>query len=102
MHHPLVCANLIDMRGRPLAVRSELDLEHDGQRRVRRRVFGLLVVQYPEGSPWERIFGWRFFDPCEAAAAIARRRRRDAVLIALSHLGLRPIARWPRPSRGWI
>jgi 2',3'-cyclic-nucleotide 2'-phosphodiesterase (5'-nucleotidase family) len=48
-----------------------------------------LVVQYPSGSPWERLFGWRFLDPIETARRIAAETPPGVVLIALSHLGLR-------------
>ena len=52
------------------------------------RFFGLLVVQYPTGSPWERLFGWRFLDPFAVAEQIAASTPPDTTLIALSHLGL--------------
>jgi 2',3'-cyclic-nucleotide 2'-phosphodiesterase (5'-nucleotidase family) len=86
MHHPLLCANLIDVRGRPLPFVPDLQLEFDG-RKV--RLFSLLVVQYPLGSAWERIFGWRFLDPIETARSIAAQTPDDVTLIVLSHLGLR-------------
>jgi 2',3'-cyclic-nucleotide 2'-phosphodiesterase (5'-nucleotidase family) len=53
------------------------------------RFFGLLVPQYPAGSPWERVFGWRFLDPPAVAAEIARTTPAGVTLVALSHLGLR-------------
>ena len=34
-------------------------------------VLGLLIMQYPVGSPWERVFGWRFLEPWEAVAPYA-------------------------------
>jgi 2',3'-cyclic-nucleotide 2'-phosphodiesterase (5'-nucleotidase family) len=90
MRHPVVCANLVDVRGRPLPFAPYLDLDFaDGERDWPVRVFGLLVVQYPHGSPWERIFGWRFLDPIAAAQQIAQQTPPDRVLIALSHVGLR-------------
>lgn len=96
MHHPLVCANLVDLRRRALPFTADLTLEHDDPptgagtaARWKLRFFGLLVVQYPSGSPWERLFGWRFLDPIEVAAAIAATTPPDTTLIALSHLGLR-------------
>ncbi len=46
-------------------------------------------MQYPAGAPWERLFGWRFLDPIEVAAAIAATTPPGTTLIALSHLGLR-------------
>jgi 2',3'-cyclic-nucleotide 2'-phosphodiesterase (5'-nucleotidase family) len=53
------------------------------------RFFGLLVPQYPSGSPWERLFGWRFLDPVAVATEIARTTPAGVTLVALSHLGLR-------------
>jgi 2',3'-cyclic-nucleotide 2'-phosphodiesterase (5'-nucleotidase family) len=86
MRHPLLCSNLIDLRGRPLPFVPHLDLAPDG---LRVRLFALLVVQYPGGSPWERLFGWRFLDPIASAQRIAAETPPGVVLIALSHLGLR-------------
>jgi 2',3'-cyclic-nucleotide 2'-phosphodiesterase (5'-nucleotidase family) len=94
MAHPLVCANLVDLRGRPLPFTADVTLERDdpstssGQAPWRLRFFGLLVVQYPTGAAWERLFGWRFLDPIEVAAAIAATTPPGTTLIALSHLGL--------------
>ncbi len=45
-------------------------------------------MQYPTGSPWERVFGWRFLDPLEVAERIAATTPPETTLIALSHLGL--------------
>jgi 5'-nucleotidase/UDP-sugar diphosphatase len=86
MRHPLLCANLVDVRGRPLPFVPDLQLAFDGRKF---RLFSLLVVQYPQGSPWERIFGWRFLDPIETARRIAADTPDDVTLVALSHLGLR-------------
>jgi 2',3'-cyclic-nucleotide 2'-phosphodiesterase (5'-nucleotidase family) len=85
MHHPLVCSNLVDLRERSLPFARELSFERDGWRV---RVFSLLVVQYPEGSPWERVFGWRFRDPLEVAREVAAETPDGVVLVLLSHLGL--------------
>jgi 2',3'-cyclic-nucleotide 2'-phosphodiesterase (5'-nucleotidase family) len=85
MGHPLVCTNLIDLRGRPLPFVPEVTFTR-GAWKV--RVFALLVVQYPSGSPWERLFGWRFLDPLETAARIAATTPDDTTLLVLSHLGL--------------
>ncbi len=93
MRHPLVCSNLIDLRGRPLPFVPALAFEWEGWRV---RVFGLLVVQYPEGSFWERLFGWRFLDPFAAARRVAAGAAPGEVLIALSHLGLREDRRLAR------
>lgn len=86
MHHPLLCTNLIDTWQRPLPFARELTLEHGAWRL---HVLALLGVQYPTGSPWERILGWRFLDPIVTAQRVAEAASRDATLIVLSHLGLR-------------
>jgi 2',3'-cyclic-nucleotide 2'-phosphodiesterase (5'-nucleotidase family) len=89
MRHRLVCSNLIDVRGRRLPFERQLDFERqEGAELWKVRVFGLLVVQYPSGSPWERAFGWRFLDPIEVAQQIAEETPPDVTLVALSHLGL--------------
>ena len=46
-------------------------------------------MQYPEGSFFERIFGWRFLDPIAVAQRMADTTPAGTTLIALSHLGLR-------------
>ena len=91
MHHPLVCANLVDTRGRALPFQADLTLQRDDADGTpwRLRFFGLLVVQYPPGSAWERLFGWRFLDPIETAERIAAQTPDGTTLVALSHLGLR-------------
>jgi 2',3'-cyclic-nucleotide 2'-phosphodiesterase (5'-nucleotidase family) len=86
MHHPVVCANVVDVRGRPLPFVPDVTVAADGEPV---RFFGLLVPQYPVGSPWERLFGWRFRNPYEVAAEIAASTPAGTTLIALSHLGLR-------------
>ena len=91
MHHPLTCANLVDAKGRPVPFTADVVLERPstGSGPWTLRFFGLLVVQYPPGSPWERIFGWRFRDPIEVALEMAATTPAGTTLIALSHLGLR-------------
>jgi 2',3'-cyclic-nucleotide 2'-phosphodiesterase (5'-nucleotidase family) len=86
MAHPLVCTNLVDTRGRALPFVPDLHLEREGWKL---RVFSLLVVQYPEGSPWERLFGWRFLDPLATALRVAASTPDDTTLVLLSHVGLR-------------
>jgi len=85
MRHPLVCTNLIDVRGRALPFVPEVSFARPGWKL---RVFALLVVQYPSGSPWERVFGWRFLDPLETARRVAASTPDDTTLVVLSHLGL--------------
>jgi 5'-nucleotidase len=90
MRHPLLCANLVDTKGRALPFSADLLVQRDdGATPWSLRFFGLLVVQYPTGSPWERLFGWRFLDPFEVAERIAATTPPETTLIALSHLGLR-------------
>ncbi|HTJ28099.1 MAG TPA: metallophosphoesterase [Candidatus Limnocylindria bacterium] len=90
MRHPLLCANLVDTKGRALPFAADLLVQRDDAGTPwSLRFFGLLVVQYPTGSPWERLFGWRFLDPYEVAERIAAATPPETTLIALSHLGLR-------------
>ena len=90
MQHPLVCSNLVDVRGRPLPfVAEKTFVREDGATEWNVRVFSLLVVQYPQGSPWERVFGWRFLDPVAVARRIADETPDGTTLVLLSHLGLR-------------
>jgi 2',3'-cyclic-nucleotide 2'-phosphodiesterase (5'-nucleotidase family) len=87
MHHPVVCANLVDTRGRTLPFATDVTLRSADGEPV--RFFGLLVPQYADGSPWERLFGWRFRDPYAVAREIAATTPAGTTLVALSHLGLR-------------
>ena len=86
MEHPLVCSNLIDRSARPLPFSAEQTFERDDWRV---RIFSLLVVQYPERSFWERVFGWRFLDPIAVARSYAESTPDGVTLVLLSHLGLR-------------
>ncbi len=86
MAHPLMCSNLVDTKGRDLPFVRDLTFERAGWRV---RVFSLLVVQYPDGSPWERVLGWRFRDPFVVANEIASSTPPSTTLVVLSHLGLR-------------
>ena len=89
MRHPLLCANLVDTKGRALPFAADLTLQRDdGGTAWPLRFFGLLVVQYPTGAPWEKLFGWRFLDPVAVAERIAATTPPETTLIALSHLGL--------------
>ena len=97
MRHPLTCANLVDAKDRALPFAADVVLRRDDPPASSNqagapwtlRFFGLLVVQYPNGSPWERLFGWRFLDPIGVAQRIAETTPPETTLIALSHLGLR-------------
>jgi len=86
MQHPLVCTNLIDTKGRPLPFVPSMRFEREG---VAVHVLGLLIMQYPKGSPWERVFGWRFLDPWDAVAPYAATVPAGEMLVVLSHVGLR-------------
>ena len=86
MQHPLVCTNLIDTKGRALPFHSSLVLQ--GPQGPRVHLLGLLVMQYPVGSPWERVFGWRFLPPEEAIAPYVAGIPDGELLIVLSHVGL--------------
>jgi 2',3'-cyclic-nucleotide 2'-phosphodiesterase (5'-nucleotidase family) len=85
MRHPVVCTNLIDTKGRALPFVPSLVFERDA---IRVHVLGVLIMQYPVGSPWERLFGWRFLDPWDAVAPYARTVPDGDVLVVLSHVGL--------------
>jgi len=86
MHHPLVCSNLIDTKGRALPFARDFTIDADGWRV---RFCALLVPQYPVGSGWERIFGWRFLGPHEVVEAAARTIANNELFVVMSHLGLR-------------
>jgi 2',3'-cyclic-nucleotide 2'-phosphodiesterase (5'-nucleotidase family) len=90
MQHPLVCTNLRDTKGRPLPFAQSLRLRGtDLQGNPSYvNVLGLLIMQYPEQSFWERVFGWRFLNPWEAIAPFAAAVPQDEPLVVLSHLGL--------------
>jgi 2',3'-cyclic-nucleotide 2'-phosphodiesterase (5'-nucleotidase family) len=90
MRHPLLCTNLQDTKGRalPFAPVLRFDVPSNGSR-VGVHVLGLLVMQYPTGSAWERIFGWRFLEPWVAVAPYASRVPDGEMLVVLSHIGLR-------------
>jgi 2',3'-cyclic-nucleotide 2'-phosphodiesterase (5'-nucleotidase family) len=90
MQHPLTCANLSDAKQRPLPFTADLTLRREDEDGTpwALRFFGLLVVQYPAGSPWERLFAWRFQEPLDVAQRIAETTPDGTTLIALSHLGL--------------
>ncbi len=91
MRHPLVCANLVDTFGRVLPFAADLTLERTGAggEPWTFRFFGLLVPQYPAGSLWERVFGWRFLAPIAVAERLAAQTPDGVTLVALSHIGLR-------------
>ena len=85
MRHPMLCSNLVDTKGRDLPFVRTLQVQHDG---IRVHLLGLLIMQYPIGSPWERIFGWQFLDPFATVKELSASVPPDEPLIVLSHLGL--------------
>lgn len=90
MQHPLLCANLVDTRARRLPFARELTLQTGvGTATWSVRLCALLVAQYPERSPWERVFGWRFLDPIAVAREFAATTAPQTALVVLSHLGLK-------------
>lgn len=93
MHHPLVCTNLIDTKGRELPFTRSLTIDANGPstgwgQAVRVHILSLLIMQYPVGSPWERVFGWRFLDPARAIEEFVRQIPPGDPIVVLSHLGL--------------
>ena len=91
MRHPLLCSNLIDLKNRELPFERFRTIEYaqPGERPVRIHLAAMLVTQYPAGSPWERLFGWRFLDPHAVLAEFAETVPAGDALVVLSHLGLR-------------
>lgn len=89
MRHPLVCTNLTDTRGRALPFLRSLRFDAAGEGKpVRVHVLGLLIMQYPVGSPWEKVFGWRFLEPAQAVTPYLSEVGEGDLLVVLSHLGL--------------
>jgi 2',3'-cyclic-nucleotide 2'-phosphodiesterase (5'-nucleotidase family) len=90
MHHPLICTNLQDTKARALPFLRvlRLDAAIDGAEPVRVHVFGLLIMQYPTESRWERVFGWRFLEPWRALAPYASAVPDGDMMVVLSHTGL--------------
>jgi 2',3'-cyclic-nucleotide 2'-phosphodiesterase (5'-nucleotidase family) len=90
MRHPLVCTNLRDTKARPLPFARSLRLQRRDSEgaAINVHVLGLLIMQYPERSFWERVFGWRFLDPWDAVTPFAAALPEGEPLIVLSHLGL--------------
>lgn len=91
MGHPLVCSNLVDTKERDLPFLQSMVMRSpstgSGQA-VTIHIVGLLIMQYPVGSPYERVFGWRFLDPWDAVQPFADRVPEGDMLLVLSHVGL--------------
>jgi 2',3'-cyclic-nucleotide 2'-phosphodiesterase (5'-nucleotidase family) len=86
MHHPLVCTNLVDTKTRPLPFDRTLVLSASNDMRI--HLLGLLIMQYPAGSAYEKFFGWRFLDPWDAVEPYAQQMPERDMLVVLSHVGL--------------
>jgi len=82
---PMICSNLLDLRGREPPFQRSLTLEAAG---VRVRLLALLAPQYRTGSGWERIFGWRFLSVRAAMDDMMARDEQADITVLLSHLGL--------------
>lgn len=89
MRHPLVCTNLQDLKHRrlPFSPVLRFDAVQKGTP-LRVHVLGALIMQYAIGSPWERVFGWRFLAPWTAIAPYASAIPEGDLLVVLSHVGL--------------
>lgn len=84
---PLLAANLVDLKGRPTTWREGTTVDRGG---CRIGIFGMTVVQYPVGSPYERLFGLRFLPPESLIESLVRRYQESHdVVIFLSHLGIK-------------
>jgi 2',3'-cyclic-nucleotide 2'-phosphodiesterase (5'-nucleotidase family) len=82
---PMICSNLLDLRGRtPPFVRSL----RAGAGGASVRLLALLAPQYRTGSGWERIFGWRFLSTHAALDEMLGAGEPADATILLSHLGL--------------
>lgn len=83
---PLLACNLQDLRQAQWSWRPFIERTHHD---VRVAIVGATPVQYPLGSNWERLTGFRFLDPevCLPPLLETLRPRCD-VVVFLSHLGL--------------
>ncbi len=86
MQHPLVCTNLLDTKGRELPFERSIIVRTSDD--VVIHLLGLLVMQYPAGSWYERVLGWRFLDPWDAVQPYAQQMPPGDALVVLSHVGL--------------
>jgi 5'-nucleotidase len=97
MPMPMICSNLLDLRGRTPPFRRSLVVQAGP---VRVRLLALLAPQYRTGSGWEAVFGWRFLSVSAAMDELLAADESADVLVVLSHLGLpadRALARaYPR------
>ena len=85
MQHPLICSNLVDTKGRALPFKDHLRLQTPAGSIY---LTALLIMQYPQASLWERIFGWRFLQPEQAIAPHVAALEPGELFVVLSHVGL--------------
>lgn len=83
---PLLAANLRDMRS-PHGLWQSHCYVSWGPLRI--ALVGLTPVQYPVGSAWEKLTGFRFYPPEESLRKILPRIGACDAVIVLSHLGLK-------------
>jgi 2',3'-cyclic-nucleotide 2'-phosphodiesterase (5'-nucleotidase family) len=91
MRHPVVCSNLVDTKGRDLPFHTRYTIDYADEpagERTSVHLLGLLIMQYPQGSAWERLFGWRFLNPVDVVKEAVGGIPPGEPLIVLSHLGL--------------
>ncbi len=81
---PLLSSNLyLGSRVKPIGPSIQIMIKG-----VKIKVIGLTPPQYPEGSLWEKVLGWRFTSPQEAIELELKDLSREIKLvILLSHLG---------------
>jgi 2',3'-cyclic-nucleotide 2'-phosphodiesterase (5'-nucleotidase family) len=84
MSFPLLAANLRDLRSPSGTWQSHTLVDWAGQRLA---LVGLTVVQYPVGSAWERLTGFRFYPPEKSLSRLLPHLEGEVVL--MSHLGLK-------------
>jgi len=87
MAFPLLCANLVDERGRaPYPWQASVIKEVAG---VRVGILGLTPVQYRDEAWWRPLFGMRFFSALDVLPAAVRDTAAQADLVVLlSHQGI--------------
>lgn len=88
VNFPLLCSNVVDLKG----IINSLILPYiikniDGARIA---IIGFTPVQFREKSIWKKLTGFQFLEPVEAALKVVSQiKSKVHLIIALSHLGLR-------------
>lgn len=83
---PIVCANVSDLRGKINHLWQPTLVKEVAGRRV--GFIGLTPVQYLDGSPWQRLFGFRFTPALDVLPGlVARLAPQVDLLVLLSHQG---------------